>query len=113
MVPQGPGKRNWGMAEGHPKAGAWGHHLDDGHGLLCEDPVLGQLLLATVFFSPTLVGVRILVMLLRMQTPLMWLWVGMDEGGIFPPPLSNLLHLVRRTIILHFCFPPLVLFLRC
>lgn len=46
MVPQGPGERNWGMAEDHLEAGAWGHQLDDGDGLLCGDPfdlVQGQL----------------------------------------------------------------------
>lgn len=55
----------------------------------------------------------ILVMLLGTWTLLVWLWVGADGGSIFPPPLSNLVHLIMRTGVLRFRFPPLMLFLRC
>lgn len=54
----------------------------------------------------------VLVMLLGTRTPLVWLWVGADGGSIFPPPLSNLVHLIVRTGVLPFRFPPLMLFLR-
>lgn len=42
-----------------------------------------------------------------------WLWVGMDGGSLISPPLSNLLHFIMRTVVICFCFPPLLLFLRC
>lgn len=55
----------------------------------------------------------VLVMLLGTRTPLVWLRVGADGGSVVPPPLSNLVHLIMRTGVLRFRFPPLMLFLRC
>lgn len=40
-----------------------------------------------------------------------WLWVGMDGGSLIFPPLSNLVHFIMRTVVICFCFPPLLLFL--
>jgi len=54
----------------------------------------------------------ILVTIPRTRTPLTWLQVGTDGGSVFVPSLSNLVHLILRTGVLRFRFPPLVFFLR-